>query len=168
MTLTVYFDGSCEYNPQNGKQNPGGLATYGWLIKNGTNNRLAYGYGEVGRGGAISNNVAEYEAFIKALEAIRDLELGNEELIIYGDSQLIIFQVNGHWSVKKPHLFELYRQVTDILDELPGQKSIQWIPREQNQEADDLSKLAYDIARKAGDKGAWGKRFKVEKKEVAG
>ena len=166
MTLTVYFDGACEWHTWadgSKHRNPGGIATYGWLIRNGTSPRLAYGYGEVGRGGTISNNVAEYEAFIKALEAIRDLDLGNQELLIHGDSKLVINQVNDHWAINKPHLQEFKNRVSSLLDEFPNQTSIQWIPGEQNQEADDLSKLAYNIARREGDKGAWDKRFKVER-----
>ncbi|MBY3556067.1 reverse transcriptase-like protein, partial [Modestobacter lapidis] len=42
-----------------------------------------------------TNNITEYEACILALEAA--LELGIEELEVYGDSALIICQIKGQW-----------------------------------------------------------------------
>ncbi len=154
MTFTVYFDGSCE------PKNPGGIATYGWLIINESGSRLAYGYGEVGRGGTISNNVSEYQALIKSLEAVRDLGLNNSELTILGDSQLIVNQVNGHWAINKDHLRQLKLQACSLLDSFNSQKIISWIPREQNQHADDLSKLAYTEAKRR-DGQPWDKRFRI-------
>ena len=138
---TIHFDGACEHNPDNGKRNPGGIATYGWLIKK-DNQRIAWGNGEACRGDGASNNVAEYVAFIEAIHAVIALNI-NDDLTILGDSQLIVNQINGNWNINKPHLRILCEQAQSLLDELPLQKTIQWIPREQNEEADTLSKSAY-------------------------
>ena len=155
--ITVFFDGACEF--WQGKRNPGGIATYGWLIQKDSQ-VIARGYGEVGRGSDISNNVAEYEALIKSLEAVRDLGLNGNELTILGDSQLIVNQVNGHWAITKDHLYQLKNRVSKLLDSLNSQKTISWIPRKQNQDADDLSKMAYQEAKRR-DGQPWDKRFRV-------
>ncbi|WP_222196273.1 ribonuclease H family protein, partial [Modestobacter italicus] len=49
-----------------------------------------------------TNNIAEYEACILALEAA--LELGVEELEVYGDSALIICQTRGEWKTRDKKL----------------------------------------------------------------
>ncbi len=160
--LTVYFDGACEWHvwaDGSKHRNPGGIATYGWLISK-SGSQLAYGYGEVGRGGTISNNIAEYKALIKSLEAIRDLGLNGNDLTILGDSQLIVNQVNGHWAINKDHLRQLKQHACNLLDSFNSQKTISWIPREQNQAADDLSKKAYQEAKRR-DGQPWDKRFRV-------
>lgn len=45
-----------------------------------------------------TNNIAEYEACILALEAA--LELGIKELEVFGDSALIICQIKGEWKLE--------------------------------------------------------------------
>lgn len=158
MTTVIYFDGACEYNPQNGKRNPGGIATYGWLIKQ-DDTTLAYGYGEAGRGDEASNNIAEYQALIEALKAAQKLGIRVNE--IRGDSQLVIYQVNGTWKCNKPHLIELRTEAHRLLDH---SSILYWVPREENQEADDLSKKAYNIARNQAP-NIWQQRFRVTAKE---
>jgi len=150
--ITVFFDGACEF--WCGKRNPGGLATYGWLIHDGKQ-VIAKGYGEVGRGQGMTNNIAEYTALIRAMEAYSVLKLPNYPLI-QGDSQLVIKQVSGEWQVKSEGLMPLVEKASKLV---MGCK-LQWIPREQNQAADDLSKLAYGLA-KRGDGQPWDKRFRV-------
>ena len=49
-----------------------------------------------------SNNMAEYEAFIAIMEALR--ELGVKEAKVFGDSTLVIAQMQKLWKVKKDHL----------------------------------------------------------------
>lgn len=155
MTYTIHFDGACELNPTNGRRNPGGIATYGWLIKQG-GRHLAHGYGEAARGEGSSNNVAEYTALIKALQAARDLGILDQITVVQGDSQLVVNQVNGLWNCNKEHLFELRKQARALL---PSLVRLRWVPREQNEEADELSKKAYAEALKR-DGGPWGVRLK--------
>jgi ribonuclease HI len=155
MTTTIYFDGACEY--WQGKRNPGGIATYGWYIEK-QGQRLAWGYGEAGRGGTISNNVAEYTALIEAVKAAISLNI-QDDLIIQGDSQLVINQVTGLWGCNKPHLERLCNEAEKLVSSLPGKKALRWIPREQNEQADILSKAAYKKSLKLTNQ--WTERYKT-------
>ena len=53
-----------------------------------------------------TNNVAEYSAVKKALEILQELnEKGKlTSAVVYGDSQLVINQLNSLWRVRQPHL----------------------------------------------------------------
>lgn len=153
MTTVINFDGACELNPANGKRNPGGIATYGWLIKK-DDLLLAYGLGEAARGENATNNLAEYTALICALEAAHDLRVEPDE--IRGDSQLVVNQVNGEWRVNKPHLADLCQRAQQLIRDYV----LVWVPREQNQEADDLSKKAYEISRQSNN-GSWYSRKRL-------
>ena len=87
-----------------------------------------------------TNNVAEYSAAIQALERLRGLGyIGAVE--VYGDSQLVIRQMNGEYQVRADHL----RSYHEWLRKLAGSfvsVSWTWVPREQNGRADALSKQA--------------------------
>ena len=47
----------------------------------------------------VTNNMAEYEACIYGVEAARA-----KDLLVYGDSLLVISQANKEWKVKKERL----------------------------------------------------------------
>ncbi|XP_062102879.1 uncharacterized protein LOC133813860 [Humulus lupulus] len=88
---------------------------------------------------STTNNEAEYEALIYALELAR--EMGIQRLNVRGDSQLMIEQVAGNFDTKAPHLTSLLQKVTDLRSHFRQFELIQ-VPREQNQKADALAKLA--------------------------
>ncbi len=48
--------------------------------------------------GEATNNVAEYTAIHKALEAARSLGAG--QITVYSDSELLVRQINGQYKVK--------------------------------------------------------------------
>src|SRR5262245_13764991 len=56
--------------------------------------------------GEATNNVAEYQALIRALEKAR--ELGGKRLAIQSDSDLMVQQMKGQYKVKHPGLVALY------------------------------------------------------------
>jgi ribonuclease HI len=87
--------------------------------------------------GHSTNNKAEFLALIAGLE--RALELGAEHVDINSDSELIVRQIEGKYRSKamKP----LFDQVVRLLGEFKSY-AVQHIPREQNKEADALSKRA--------------------------
>lgn len=141
----IYFDGACEWSPDTNKRNPGGLATYGWVIyKDG--NVYARGYGVAKHGEGATNNVAEYVGLIKSLEAA--VSLGIFPTLVRGDSQLVIRQINGEYKVNADYLRVLWDKVKgfDI-----GKTQFEWVPRKLNEYADDLSKYAYNKARNDRD-----------------
>ena len=135
--IVVYFDGACE------PKNPEGIATYGFVIyKDGE--KLAEGKGlacEPFSWGA-SNNVAEYTALIKALEYLVENGLTDDEVLVKGDSQLTIRQMQGIYSVKAERIIPLHEKATELVKKFRKIR-FQWIPREQNEEADHLSHEAY-------------------------
>jgi ribonuclease HI len=131
------FDGSCWPNP-NGK------AGYGYVLRSG-DDVIDYGSGEVGNGIGMSNNVAEYFAFCKGVEAF--LTYWDREpaiLHIAGDSDLVVQQVSGKKRAFEGRLYyKYYLRAMELVQALKHQKVkmfIKWIPREENTECDELSK----------------------------
>ena len=50
----------------------------------------------------VTNNMAEYEAYIYGVEAA--LAVKAKDLLVYGDSLLVISQANEEWEVKEERL----------------------------------------------------------------
>ena len=94
-----------------------------------------------------SNNIAEYEGVILALEMAIDLEA--EDLRIHSDSQLIVNQTNGKWKIKENKLIALRSRVWELGKQIPGDLEIVWVRREKNHRADHLCRVAL----KAHDRG---------------
>jgi ribonuclease HI len=130
MSITIYFDAACKPN------NPGELGL-GWVI-NGDE------YCEYD--GVNTNNVGEYRSLLRALETLHEKYDINQPVTIYGDSKLVVEQVNGRWRVKKPHLRPLCDRAKALLKGLDY--SLKWIPREQNTQADRMSNEAYKVKTK--------------------
>lgn len=59
-----------------------------------------------------SNNEIEYGALITGLELA--LEIPIEDLIIYGDSKLVIHQMNGLYHIKKLSLMPYFQRAKDL------------------------------------------------------
>lgn len=129
--LFLYFDGLCD-------PNPGGVACYGWLIKR-EGKMIASGKGCVSKNS--TNNVAEYSALGFGLKWLLE-QKWDGVLKIYGDSKLVVEQVNDKWACNKEHLQKLRARCWEILNQL-GFWRIDWHPREQNEEADALSRQAF-------------------------
>lgn len=133
--IVVYFDGLCEGNP-------GGVATYGFLVKRG-GRAIHEGHGIAGKpySPEATNNVAEYTGLVKALEWLADQNI-REAIVVRGDSKLVIEQASGRWKVKSPLLAPLNARARELFFTFPSIK-FEWVPREQNREADALTNLAY-------------------------
>jgi len=144
--LEVWIDGACE------PINPKGTASYGLVIKH--NGIVLFREGKViGKGEGYSNNVAEYSgliAFLKWCEnngylTHEDFEAQEyEKALIQSDSQLLINQMTHMWQVNKGMYVPYWNQASELISHLGIENKLfyRWIPREQNQEADDLSKQA--------------------------
>jgi ribonuclease HI len=80
---------------------------------------------------------------IKALEWLLANNYESESTIIKGDSQLVIRQIKRNFKVRAPNIIPLYSKVMSLISKF---KHIQfeWIPREQNKEADKLTCRAYE------------------------
>jgi ribonuclease HI len=79
----------------------------------------------------VTNNEAEYRTLVKALERLLTI-VGNRRketrITIFGDSQLVVNQVNGHWKIKKSELFALRNQVVELLNQF-GKTEVKWHSR---------------------------------------
>lgn len=130
--LLLLFDGLCE------PRNPGGFACYGWLIKSG-DAVVASGHGLAARNS--TNNFAEYAALGFGLRWLTDRQWSGK-LKIMGDSKLVVEQITQRWNCNKEHLQKLRARCWELLA-IVGEWEITWHPREQNEEADALSRQAY-------------------------
>src|SRR4051812_24798424 len=87
---------------------------------------------------AASNNVAEYEALFHGIKVAK--EIGIKRIMCFGDSDLVIQQVSGHWDALDANM-ALYRfHVQQISGYFDGCE-FHHIPRAENEAADVLSKL---------------------------
>ena len=136
MNFTLYFDGLCE------PRNPGGIATYGWLLLDERGEVIQEGHGVEARGPKATNNVAEWSALEHGLRAAAALR--PERLLIHGDSKLAINQLTGEWRTHAAHLRPYRDRCRELLKGCDWQA--RWVPREQNAAADALSRLAYERA----------------------
>jgi ribonuclease HI len=82
-----------------------------------------------------TNNMAEYEALIFGLSAA--LSLGIHQLLVNGDSQLIIKQVRGECSCNEPRLAAYLLHVRKLEKDFTALE-LQHVPRADNSVADDL------------------------------
>ncbi len=140
MKYFVNCDGSCDLNP-------GGAAGYGFVVFAGSR-RLHAEAGPVGMGEGMTNNVAEYTALLRALEWLRPQLHPGDQLEVRADSELLVMQLNGVYEVRKAHLTRLHRKAKELLSGLEW-KAIH-VPREENGEADALSKQGTAEARSTG------------------
>ncbi len=101
--------------------------------------------------GRTTNNVAEYYALIAALDFAA--ATGIRRLRVLSDSQLIVNQIKGTYKVKHPDLRPLHERAKKQAAGLES-FSIQYVPREQNRDADDLANAALDNT--SGVKPAYG------------
>jgi len=83
-----------------------------------------------------TNNMAEYEALILGLQMVR--KLGAKRVSIWGDSELIIKQIKGEYSLNNPKLSQ-YREI--VLDLIKGllETDFAAISRKQNMQAHSLA-----------------------------
>ncbi len=139
QSYLAWFDGACE------PVNPGGTASFGVIIKNEDGTVISEEYGLVGRGDAMSNNMAEYAGVRHVLRYLASRPPGRA--MIHGDSNLVINQLNGKWRVRKGLYLAIAMETKELLAHLRGlgwQINFCWIPREQNEECDMLSKNTAD------------------------
>jgi ribonuclease HI len=90
-----------------------------------------------------SNNEAEYEALIFGLLLAFSMEVCS--LRVYGDSQLIVRQVNGVYEVRKPELMPYCEAARKLMTKFKDIEIIH-VPRSRNAPADALAKLAAALA----------------------
>jgi ribonuclease HI len=88
----------------------------------------------------VTNNQAEYEALLRGLQFLR--EAGAISVEVYGDSELVIKQLNGQYECKSDALRSYYEECREILKSFQL-VILQHIPREHNEEANMLAQSAF-------------------------
>ena len=84
-----------------------------------------------------TNNEVEYEALLKGLELAKSLEA--ESIVVQGDSQLIIGQVNGTCEAKEEWMKKYLSKVKRLIKKFK-EASFLRVPKEENIEAYALAK----------------------------
>lgn len=91
--------------------------------------------------GEKTNNFAEYTALIMALK--KALENKVENVWVRTDSQLMVKQLKGEYSVKAEQIKELYQNAFGLLKKFKKVK-LEHVLRTENKRADELANYALD------------------------
>lgn len=97
--LEIYTDGASRNNP--GK----GACAFIFVLNDQIIHKEAHFLGD------ITNNQAEYQGLIKALD--KAIEYTRWNVRVFSDSQLLIKQMSGEWRVKDPMIKILYREASE-------------------------------------------------------
>ncbi len=135
--ILIYTDGGARGNP--------GVAGAGAVISDERGNVLA----EISDylGDNQTNNYAEYEAIILALQKCIGLGLLDSKIEVRSDSKLAVEQLSGRWRVKDASIREQFSRVKEIMKTLKN-VTFTHIRREFNMRADELANLAMDKKQK--------------------
>jgi ribonuclease HI len=91
--------------------------------------------------GPATNNMAEYHAVIGLLTQASSL--GISRIIVYLDSQLVVYQLNHIYAIRNPILLRLHLQVHH-LKRMFDYIEYRHIPRELNSVSDSLANYIMD------------------------
>lgn len=87
-----------------------------------------------------TNNVAEWTALYYAMVYAFSVRDEYDETNIYGDSELIVKQINGEYSCRNPHLIPFYAKTIRTMMGISNKCRVFWIPREQNEVVDGVGR----------------------------
>lgn len=128
MVYTLQFDGACRGNP--------GLCGAGYVIYK--DNEIIEQHSKficVNN----TNNFAEYSALLYGIQKV--VELGIKNIMVKGDSQLVINQLNGIYRINSDNLLTIYEKIVENLSDLDT-FTFQHIKRDRNKIADKLANVA--------------------------
>ncbi|MCK4649265.1 reverse transcriptase-like protein [bacterium] len=129
--LVVYIDGASRGNP-----GPAGVGVIIYDEKKKLVDELCEYIGKT------TNNVAEYQALLVALERARSL--GAETLTIYSDCELLVKQMAGEYRVKDKTLKDFYQRAKKSLGNF-RKVDIRHIVRGRNKGADRLANKGINL-----------------------
>lgn len=136
----IYTDGGARGNP--------GPAGVGAAIYDADGNVIREVSQYVGE---QTNNWAEYEAVIAGLEALRKhvgtKQLGNYDITVKLDSELVTKQLNNEYQIKEETLFPQFIRVHNMLVKDFPHVSFVHVRRAENTHADRLANAAMDAGR---------------------
>ena len=88
--------------------------------------------------GKQTNNIAEYSALVIGLQKVIELDI--KELEVYGDSMLVIKQLQGLYKIKSPTLKPFYEKANQLAQQIDVK--FHHILRIKNKRADELANEA--------------------------
>jgi len=133
--FTIHADGGSRGNP--------GPAGAGAMIRDELGNSVASVSEYLG---VRTNNYAEYEAVICALQQVHELakvSLADTSVMVKMDSELVVKQMQGVYKVKHPDMKTQYARLKELAAPF-GLISFAHVPRAQNSDADALANIAMD------------------------
>lgn len=140
MKFTLYADGGARGNP--------GPSGAGAVVFDQAGKRVLDVSDFIG---VATNNIAEYEAVLRGLKALRseypEGYFADVELTIRMDSKLVIEQLKGVYKVKHPNLVPRYLEVKNEISRHFPHVSFEHVRREYNTDADELANQAMDRGR---------------------
>lgn len=136
MKVIIYTDGGSRGNP--------GPSAIGVIFTEEKGKVIKEYAQKIGR---ATNNEAEYEAIIFALQKAKLLfgkqKAKNMEIEIRTDSEFVTKQVNGEYKILDRRIEQLFLRVWNLKIDF-GQVVVKHIPRSENKEADKLVNRALD------------------------
>ena len=131
MKLRIYTDGGSKGNP--------GPSAIGIVCFDDAKKEIFRHRDDIG---VATNNKAEYQAVVTALELVRDktdsFPSKIEKVDFYSDSQLLVNQLNGTYKIKKAHIRDFVFKIRILESELRIPIYYHHVMREKNKLADAL------------------------------
>lgn len=139
---TINCDGSKSPNDASG------MACWGFMLQAMNGEKIHSKYGCIGQ--SYTHNFAEYYAILEALRFCQAHQEGRT-YIIKSDSKVAIEQLTGKFACKSENLTEINQACLSILNTFRSdvRPKLQWVPREKNVVADQLTSKAQAYAKKA-------------------
>lgn len=134
--IIIYTDGGARGNP--------GQAAIGVVMQDAEGHPIK-GWGKAI--GEATNNEAEYQAVVYALQKVKAL-FGSKKargmfVEVRMDSKLVAFQLAGEYKIEEKRLFPFFIKIWNVKMDF-ARVSFVHVPREQNREADRLVNEALD------------------------
>lgn len=136
--LRLEFDGL--FRNVDDEHTSAGIMCYGWRILRGRR-EIAHGHGTFARSQNANSNIAEYLALVEGLEALLDMGVQHQQVMVCGDAKSVISQMQGLSGVSSAAVKPLYSRAVRLSRHF-RQLRWQWLPRKHNRGADLLSRHA--------------------------
>lgn len=134
MSLTIHIDGGS-------RGNPGPAAAAVVIHREGRTKPIHEAGYFLGK---ATNNVAEYQGLLRALQIAA--KLPRNQIKIKSDSELMVRQLTGQYKVKSDDLRPLFEEAQMMLLNFDTW-SIKHVLRDKNKRADELANMALDAGR---------------------
>jgi ribonuclease HI len=131
--LKIFTDGGARGNP--------GPAATGFVIKDSQDKILFQAGKAIGQ---ATNNQAEYQALIQALNWVKENQPQVAQIDFFLDSRLVVNQMSGKFKIKSPKMRQLWQKAKTLALSLKATINYHLIPREMNTQADSLLNQALE------------------------